>query len=338
MKIYYLETFDDFPSPENGCVLSIGNFDGVHVGHQSIIQFARLMATGQHLPMMLMTFEPTAARVLRPEQPQQILTPIELKTQLLAEQHPDSLIVVEPTMAFLSLSSEEFIHLMKDKLRMKHLVEGETFGFGRQREGKPNSLVELANKYDFKAHFLKTYSLHLYNEPVNDTKGRTAIQDEVMVTSTLIRRLILENELAKVRLCLGRDYMLSGRIVSGRGEGRKLGFPTANLHLDHPEQLVPGDGVYAGRAYLGKDCVEAWNRPPLPAAISIGQCETYENGIWQIEAYLLDFYPEETLAGMYMLLSFTEFIRAQRKYDSPQELAEAIDKDISAIRRILQAD
>ena len=160
----------------------------------------------------------------------------------------------------------------------------------------------------------------------------------VAVSSTLIRQQISTSRVDLAGTCLGRLYSLLGTVVRGRGQGRHLGFPTANVHLHTNDQLVPEDGVFAGSARFGADLDQAWaSDKPYRAAVSIGRCETFPGSDWQIEAYLLD-YPERgpSLLEKTILLYMVEKIRPQFRYDTPQSLTRAIESDCRDINKILQ--
>lgn len=325
MQIYH--AVESFPTPPDGCVATIGNFDGVHLGHQAIIAHARSLAQREGLPLVALTFDPSPLKFLRPDKAPRLLTPIELKALLLEDQRVDSLLVIKPTQAFLSLSPEEFArHVLIEKLQARHVVEGQTFGFGQRRSGSMVSLQELGDKFGFGAHLVPSRKIELDGSPV-------------AVSSTLIRQYLATSQFGRAKPCLGRPYILGGRVVAGRQTGRKLGFPTANLQLYQTDQLTPEDGVFAGWACVGSSPQEAWRgRRKYQAAISVGCCETFADGVWQIEAYFLDYAPSSSTDELYdqhLLLSFVHRLRPQQRFDSPADLTRAIDQDCRAIRQLL---
>ena len=320
-------SLDAFPKPPAGSVVTVGNFDGVHCGHQAIIQKARKIADAQSLPLIAVTFDPAPVRILRPEQAPRLLSPREIKTRLLQEIGIDQLIILESTQQLLCLSPEEFTRqILVEKIGLQHIVEGQTFSFGCRRIGTLVSLEKIGKKLGFQAHLVPALTLVL-----DETHS-------VAVSSTLVRQHIMTGQLEKASMCLGRPYQLAGNIVRGRGRGKEMGYPTANIKLRHPEQLHPEDAVYAGYAQLGDDFEQAWeNQTRFRAAVSIGRCETFDDGQWQIEAYLLD-YPEHKpdLYGRCILISFIEKIRDQQRFDTPQQLAQTIEADCQRIRQILE--
>ena len=324
MKIY--RSLDDYPRNSKGSVLTIGNFDGVHLGHQEIISRARRLADREGLPLVGMTFDPAPVRILKPQQSPEILTPLGIKVKLLAEQGVDELIIIPTTGEFLALDPARFVEeVLVTRLQVKHVVEGPTFNFGSRRSGTAESLEDLSQRYHFQAHLTPARTLVLED-------GSTAT-----LSSTLIREWIKAGRFGKVRESLGRDYGLVGRVVSGRGVGRALGYPTANLEPVDREQLVPNDGVFAGYAQWGGDLEQAWNCSERQgAAISIGECETFADGQWQIEAYLLDYPPDgPDMHEQIMVLWLREYIREQRAFASAEELGRVIGQDCEKIRQLL---
>jgi len=238
----------------------------------------------------------------------------------------DQLLILESTTKLLALSPEEFAEqILLEKIGLLHIVEGQTFSFGCRRSGTLVSLEQIGKSLGFQAYLVPAFTLSL-----DETHS-------VAISSTLIRQHIMTGQVAKAAKYLGRSYQLAGNIVRGRGRGREMGYPTANIKLRHLEQLHPEDGVYSGYAQLGDDIEQAWDNPTrYRAAVSIGRCETFDDGQWQIEAYLLD-YPDHKpeLYGRCILISLTEKIRDQQRFASPQELTAAIEADCQKIRQLL---
>jgi len=327
MEVY--KSWKNFSRPENGCVLTVGNFDGVHLGHRAIIQYGHRISAQESLPLIGMTFEPAPVRILHPEKAPAILSPLDIKIKLLSGQKLDQLIVVETTREFLALDPEEFIkQILQEKLGLRHIVEGETFNFGRRRSGTMMNLMETAEEFGFQAHLVPAQCVELDQV------------DTINVSSTLIREQITRGEMDSARKCLGHKYMLAGKVVRGKAKGRELGFPTVNLELADNKQLICPDAVYAGYAQMGENIDRAWSSAKrYIAAISIGGCETFSDGCWKIEAHLLD-YPADgiSLYGQSVILSPVKKIRVQKKFRSPELLAAAIEKDCQEVRKILTRD
>ena len=190
-------------------------------------------------------------------------------------------------------------------------------GFGSRRSGTVVSLTELGKRMGFDTHM------------VASCKVAVEGVEQVAVSSTLVRQFVTMCRFGAVRKCLGRDYALVGRVVAGRGRGRALGFPTANLALNDNDQLTPPDGVFAGWVRLGNSAEEAWQATHRhAAAISIGRSETFADSDSDLEAHLLNYHQEdESLYGKHMVMSFVESVRPRRRFATAAELSEAIGAD-----------
>ena len=325
MKLY--TALDEFSRPEHGCVATVGNFDGVHLGHQTIITRARELAQAHGLPLVALTFDPPPMKLLRPDKSPRVISPIQVKTKLLAEQGLDALVIVEPTLAFLAQSPEQFAQrVLREQLAARYVVEGQTFSFGQRRAGTLVSLETLGKELGFRAELVPARTM------TGDSGG-------VAVSSTMVRQHVVTGELEKAQQCLGRCFALTGKIVPGRGHGCELGFPTANLQFYSPDQLVPEDGVFVGSARLGDDFESAWACDIAhPAAVSIGRCQTFPDGQWQTEAFLLDYDSDSpSLYDRHIVLSFLARIRPQERFESPAALQQAIANDCAEVRRRMSA-
>jgi len=328
MHIIY--NFDELPEHPDGSVVTIGNFDGVHRGHQAILAHAQRLAKEHGLPLYVITFDPAPSKLLRPEHAPKLLTPLPIKKQLLARCGIERLIIVATTLSFLATPPRHFVRdILVKKLRVKHIVEGETFGFGQQRQAGIGDLQQWAAEFGFTSHL--TPSLVVAgSEPAAQLRNHT-------VSSSLIRGFLAEHQYRLAYQCLGHPLWLAGQIVPGRGKARQLGFPTANIQLYTNDQLVPFDGVFAAAARLGDSFEQAWDQSVLhPTALSIGPCSTFTDGVWQIEAFLMDLLRlDEDLYGKHILCTIVEKMRAQEKFDSMEALSKAIDKDCRSIRDVL---
>ena len=300
---------DQVPDMLRGCVLTIGNFDGVHRGHQHILAQARIVAARAKNRVVVLTFEPHPLEIVMPQRAPRRLMPLEEKVDWLLAVGAETVVVAESEPRLLSMEPLDFIdNIVVDKFSPAHVVEGWSFGFGRGRKGTPELLKKAAQQRGFEV---------LIVDPVNlsDTPS-----EPVPVSSSLIRRLIVEGQVQRAHSCLGRPYALLGMVERGFNRGTTLGFPTANL--GRIAQLVPGQGVYAGTAEVGERS--------FLAAISIGTNPTFEGQISQVEAHVLDC--EEDLYGQAMRLSFLRHLRPQRKFDSPEALKRQIGKDVLQVR------
>lgn len=317
MQIF--ETRKQLESIAPGQVLTIGNFDGVHAGHQRLLHEARraadrLGASG----VAVMTFSPHPAAILYPDRNPGVLTPLDVKTALLEEAGIDSLIIIRDSYEMLNLSPADFV----DKFLMQHvkpsaIVEGTNFNFGYGRSGNVETLASLGRDRGFEVVVV----------------GPVEMKD-AMVSSSRIRTLLQEGDVAGAASAMTRPYRLIGRTVHGRGKGREIGFPTANIEPE--DQVVPAEGVYAGRAVVGAHRDDLLrNGRMIPTAISIGRAKTFvQDHALLIEAHLLASDVGE-LAGKYLGLDFIERIRHQERFPSVAALVEQIRKDCKNIKRIL---
>jgi riboflavin kinase/FMN adenylyltransferase len=305
------------------CVLTIGNFDGTHLGHRKIITVASEAAKDRNLPLVAMTFEPHPVAVLFPEKSHGVLTPLELKKALLSEARIESLFVVKSTAEVLGLSPEDFVvKFLNEALEPVIVVEGEDFNFGAKRAGSIQTLRQLGQKHGFDVTVVPAERIEL------------SCGEQARVSSTLIRNLIESGQVTDAAKALGRAYRLVGTVVAGRGKGKHLGFPTANL--DPLDQIIPAEAVYAGFVEIG-DTVEQVCKASakIPAALSIGRAPTIVTDHAQlIEAHILmDDVPD--LLGKYLAMDFVGKLRDQQKFESEEELASQIGADCEDARKCL---
>jgi len=290
-----------------GCVISIGNFDGVHLGHRKLLQMmSSLKLQSAARASAIVTFEPHPLTVLRPEAVPPRLTPPALKHRLLNRLGVDYLVELAPTRELLNLTASEFWLHLRDGVKPSHIVEGTTFTFGKDRGGTISTLREWAAEASIELHVV---------EPV-----RTILTDMLLVnvSSSLVRWLLLNGRARDAAICGGHPYTLMGKVVHGAQRGRDLGAPTANLNVG--EQLVPADGVYAGRCE-----VDGCN---YSAAISIGTNPTFGENPRTIEPHLIGFSGD--LYGRTLNLEVTDWLRDQEPYPSTELLIAQIQRDIAA--------
>jgi riboflavin kinase/FMN adenylyltransferase len=315
-----IETTADIKN--KGCVLSIGNFDGVHMGHQEILATGRRIAAQKSTELAVLTFEPHPVAILHPEKAPGMLTPFELKKHLLAQCGVDCLIVLKDSAELLNLSAADFVEqfLVKD-IGPSVVVEGEDFNFGVGRAGSVHTLYNLGSEKGFEVRIVESKEIKL------------SIGQSVKVSSTIIRNLLEAGKVADAGVALGRSYRLIGGVVAGVGKGKQLGFPTANIAP--ARQIIPVEGVYAGFVAIGDSeedvCVA---EEKVPGAISIGRAETLGGGQpLLIEAHLL-IENVADLAGRWLAIDFIERIRSQQKFATEKELAQQIAKDCEKAREI----
>jgi riboflavin kinase/FMN adenylyltransferase len=321
MKI--LRAISDFEKIKKGCVLTIGNFDGVHLGHQEILAAAKRIAQERAAELVAMTFEPHPVAILHPDRAPGMLTPLELKTHLLAECGVDALIVLEDNRWLLNLSPGNFAsRFIVDNMQPGVVVEGDDFNFGLHRAGNIDTLRELGSQRGFEVCVIGPKEIKL-------STGQT-----VRVSSTLIRYMLESGHVADAAAALGRPYRLIEKIIPGRGIGKKLGFPT--LNMKKPTQVIPAEGVYAGFVKIGQTIENVLaSEEKIPAVYSIGQARTYgEEFPLLIEAHLL-IENVGDLIGKYMAMDFVERIRSQHKFKRSEELSAQIAKDCQKAKELL---
>ena len=308
---------------KKGCVLTIGNFDGVHLGHQEIISLARKLADQRNSELVLMTFEPHPVAILNPEKAPGVLTTMVLKKHLLARLGVDCMVILESSYRILNLSTENFVdEFLQKSSRPAIVVEGEDFNFGYGRSGNVRILKELGEKFGFELVIVPGKEIKL------------ADGQNTRVSSTLIRHLLHKGKVADAAQALGRYYRLSGRTTPGKGKGRQLGYPTANIETVN--RIIPAEGVYAGFVEIA-DTEEQLcrNQNKIHAAFSIGRAKTFiSDHPLLVEAHILE---QDTgdLYEKYLAMDFVRFIRHQQKFDSPEQLSAQIAKDCQKAKEIL---
>jgi riboflavin kinase/FMN adenylyltransferase len=286
--------------------LSIGNFDGVHRGHQALLAEAVRQAHALHVHAVAVTFDPHPWQVLRPSSFQPLLTTIEERAELLQHYGAEHVLVLQTTPELLSLEAGAFFEqIIRECLQARALVEGYNFAFGHNRGGTIEVLQRLCQEAGLPLTLLPPQEVH----------GQT-------VSSSRVRNDILAGAMAKVRLLLDRPYRLRGTVGAGQRRGQALGIPTANLV--EIATLVPGDGVYAVRAVCQG---HTW-----PAAANVGPNPTFGEHARKVEVHLIGF--QGNLYGENLTIDFLEKIRDTRPFAGAAELVAQIHADIATARRI----
>ncbi len=289
----------------HGCVLTIGNFDGVHLGHQRILERLREQAQRRGLPATLMLFEPQPAEFFAPEQAPARLMPLRDKVRALASAGIDRVLCVRFDASFRAYSAERFIsELLLEGLGTHFLVVGDDFRFGAGREGDFDLLRRAGEQEGFE---------------VEDTP--TCTLDGERVSSTRVREALADNDLERAAAMLGGPYRISGRVRHGDELGRTLGVPTANLALRHPR--LPIRGVYAVRVHGAGD-------RPRNAVANVGRRPTVEGERPRLEVHLLDYSGD--LYRRHLEVELLHFLRDEQKFDGLDALREAIHNDIDQAR------
>ena len=311
MKI--VDRLENITQPFKNAVITIGNFDGVHIGHQVLFHEVIEKADAIDGTSIAMTFEPHPMRVLKKNGHPALITLYEQKTELIERSGMEVLICIPFTKQFASLSAEDFIkNLLIDKIGMKAIIVGGDYTFGKNREGNLAVLKSFASQLD-------------YEVIVADwIKAARNVSDRI--SSTKIRELVMAGEVEPARKMLGRHYQIRGLVIKGRDRGGKLlGIPTANINLQ--DELCPKTGIYAVT-------VEYHNRLYRGVA-NIGYSPTFDDNEFTVEVHLLDF--AENIYGEKIRVNFIERIRDEKKFADISELKDQINRDIKTADTILAA-
>ncbi len=286
--------------------VSIGNFDGVHRGHARIVERLLAMAATVGGPAVVFSFEPHPARVLRPHLAPTPLVWPERKVELLARLGVDAVVLYPTDERLLEMTAPQFCkEILIDRLAVRGLVEGTNFFFGRDRVGNVETLRQ----------FARQAGIALEVVPPLEIGGR-------MVSSSRIRELIAGGEVEAARTMLTEPYRICGRVVPGSGRGAELGFPTANL--SDIKNLIPGEGIFAGRAAIDGG---EW-----PAAISVGPNPTFDDERFKVEVYLDGL--RSDLYGRWLEVEFLKRLRDVKKYRTLEELVAQLARDVAQTREI----
>ena len=313
----------DSVSVKAGCVLTIGNFDGVHLGHREILARAKGIAEARQTELVVLTFEPHPVAVLYPDRAPGVLTPLIPKRRLLYPYVEDRILVLEDNRELLSLSARAFVaDFLAERIRPSVIVEGDDFNFRANRQGNIAILTALGQDYGFEVVVVDAKYIHL------------STGQRIRVSSTMIRYMLESGHVAEAALALGRPYRLTGQIASGRGKGRELGFPT--LNMPKPDQIIPAEGVYAGYVRLQDSTEELMGESDaLPAVFSLGQTATFGDQFpLSIEAHVLDRSLTD-VAAAHMTLDFVAHLRSQHKFPSAEDLVRQIELDCQEAMRVL---
>lgn len=289
-----------------GGYVAIGNFDGVHRGHQSMVGQLVSQARRANVPAVVLTFDPHPIRLLRPEKAPPSLTTIRHKAELLGRYGIDFVIAYPTNRDLLNLTPREFFDgIVVDRLKAKGLIEGPNFFFGRDRAGNVNTLQEYCTEKNMTLTIVEPVQLE---------------SDDNLVSSSIVRRQIATGEIGSAVDLLGHPYRLEGIVVQGAQRGRLIGFATANL--SRIETLLPEDGVYGGHCVV--DGVK------YRAAINIGPNPTFAEDHRKVEVHLLEF--DGQLYGSGLAVDLLMRIRSTQAFDSVESLTQQIQRDVQQIR------
>ena len=302
--------------PENwgASVVTIGVFDGVHLGHQRIVASAAAAARELGLPLVVVTFDPHPSEVVRPGSHPELLCSLRRRAELLAELGADAVCVLQFTLEFSHLGPEDFVRaVLADRLHARRVVVGENFRFGYRAAGDVALLAELGEKYDFRAEGVPLLA-----------------QDGVPTSSSAIRELVAAGDVAGAARGLGRPHRVEGVVVRGEQRGKALGVPTANLETAE-HTAIPADGVYAG--WLASLDAGGQETGRWPAAISVGTNPTFDGQHRVVEAYALD-RDDLDLYGVHVAVDFAARLRGMVRFDSVDALVAQMHVDIAATRAL----
>lgn len=303
-----LDGFEDHAT--RGGVLAIGNFDGVHRGHQKMLNLLVERARAHSAPAVVLTFDPPPVELLRPEAIPPRLTTLKRKSELIEKMGVDCLIAYRTNLELLNLAPEEFFEqIVVEKLSARGLVEGPNFYFGKNRKGDVKMLAELCRASGRELDVIEPES-----------------EGNLLISSSTIRRLIMDGEMGLAVKMLGHAHRLEGVVVRGDGRGRSLGFPTANL--SQIPTLIPADGVYAGWARIA-------NQHRL-AAVHMGGNPTFGEQHRKVEVHLLEFTGE--IYGQTLAVDLIERIRGTETFANVEALKTQIGQDLAEVRRLANSD
>jgi len=306
-----VKNIDQIEKPYKNAVITIGNFDGVHIGHQALFHEVIEKADSIGGTSIVMTFDPHPVRVLKQNGHLPLITMNEQKVELIENSGIDVLICIQFNKEFAAISAKEFVEdLLLKCIGMKAIVVGKDYTFGKNREGNLDLLQTFANNLGFEV---------IVADWVQTSKGLPN-----RISSTRTRELVMAGEVDEAKKLLGRYYQIRGLVTTGRNRGGKLlGFPTANITLH--DELCPKNGVYA----VTVDCME--NK--YQGVANIGYSPTFDDGVFSVEVHILDF--NQNIYGQKIRVNFVQRIRDEIKFSDIAELSDAIRNDIEKARKIL---
>lgn len=292
---------ESLPKFENA-VVTIGTFDGVHLGHRTILNEVIKHAKEVKGESIVVTFEPHPRKLLFPNQPIKLITPLQQKLDLIIRGGIHNVVVAPFTREFSQLSADEYIKdFLVKKFRPQSIVIGYDHHFGHDRKGDINLLKEYADRYGYKVYEISAQLI-----------------DEAAISSTKIRNALSEGRVTDANHMLGRNYSISGTVVEGKKLGRELGYPTANIRHSEPEQILPAIGIYAVKVRWGQNIYKGM------LSIGLNPTVTDDRSI-KIEVNIFDF--DRNIYGDMIEIEFVQYLRDEQKFDSLDALREQLHKD-----------
>jgi len=296
-------TADMEKKPLQPCVATIGFFDGVHRGHQFLIHHLVETARREGLESTIITFDQHPRKVLQSDYQPEMLSTLDSKLLLLSKTEVDNAVVLHFDKEMASLSAREFMQqVLHDQLHVKKLFIGYDHRFGHNREECFEDYVQYGKEMGMEV--IKNEAFQI---------------DGINISSSVIRSFLKEGEVTMANQCLGFPYTIIGKVVNGYHEGRKLGFPTANLDISHFGQMIPAPGVYAVKVRLENTVV--WKK----GMMNIGVRPTFNGKRVTLETHIFNF--DGDIYDQLLLVSFVKRIRGEQKFDSPEELTEQLKED-----------
>lgn len=302
-----LKTYSSIPDEARGCIIVIGNFDGVHLGHRALLEHAREIANKANKKLAVLTFEPHPRQLFRPDEPPCRITPPALKADKMQEQGVDVLFSIDFNWEFASLSAQDFIqNVLIQGLDAAHVIVGYDFRFGQLRKGKPETIRDAGI-------------------PVTIIDEVTTDGDEDL-SSSRIRQLLRHGKIAEANTLLGWDWEIRGKVFKGDQRGRELGYPTANMKLD--QTIHPAYGVYA--AFVRLEGESTWRM----GATNIGIRPMFAVPTAQVETYIFDF--NEEIYEKILCVRPIKRLRGEAKFNSLEDLKAQMVLDCAQARKILE--
>jgi riboflavin kinase/FMN adenylyltransferase len=288
----------NIPAPPDDCAVAIGNFDGVHLGHRKIIQVLLEEGKKDNLYPLILTFHPHPGKILTGRKID-LLQTLEQRLNEIKRYGVQMVVVLSFDRAFAQITAEEFIRsVITQKLKAKKVIVGENFRFGKERAGDGTKLNELALRFGFSVQSIPPLTI-----------------EGSVVSSSLIRKLLHSGEIERANKLIGRPYEIEGTVVRGKSRGKRLGFPTANIH---PLNDIAPPGVFISRVCIGAKV--------FPSITHVGSKPTFNEKEIMIESYIIDY--NNSLYEKKLYVQFLKKIRGEKKFETPEALSLQIKKDL----------
>ena len=293
--------------PQGETVLTIGVFDGVHVGHRYLLEKLQQRAVEKNLLSGVVTFNPHPQSVLHPNEQLRWLSNLEDRVRAFQELGINIVAVLTFTPKVAQLRARDFMSLLKKHLKMHGIMVGPDFTLGRGQEGNINMLRTLGHEMKFSVEVVPPFTI-----------------DGEIVSSTLIRQALIQGDMRRIEKLMGHYFYLRGKVITSDKRGRALGFPTANLDIE-PQQALPGNGIYA--------TITQVNSKRFPSATNVGTRPTFGEGKKMVETHLIQY--KGDLYGKEIRVEFVQKVRDEQRFPSAEELKIQMEKDVQEVEAIL---